>query len=53
MTTKTYALLDTHAVGPLELLDIGRTVITCAVPGTDYARAPRARRKGSRRGSTI
>lgn len=42
MTTKTYALLDTHAVGPLELLDIGRTVITCAVPGTDYARAVRA-----------
>ena len=38
MTTKTYAILDTHAVGPAEEIDQGGEVVTCTVDGADIHR---------------
>lgn len=42
MTTKTYALLDTHAVGPAEEIQNGGLVATCNVDGSDIHRMIRA-----------
>lgn len=42
MTTKTYALLDSHAVGPDEIIQQGGEVGTCGVDGDDIHRMIRA-----------
>jgi hypothetical protein len=41
MTTKTYAILDPHAVGPAEEIQQGGTVATCNVDASDIHRSIR------------
>jgi len=38
MTTKTYAVLDPHAVGPDMAIEAGGTIATCLVSGDDNQR---------------